>query len=56
MECKNKRFFHAYFSDNNVTKTAQKRELDTYSNPQKSLYKWLTPSDNKGSGFCSILQ
>lgn len=35
MRCKNKRFFHAYFSDNYVTKTAQKRELGTYPNSPK---------------------
>ena len=37
-ECKNKRFFCAYFSDNYVTRTAKNKSLVTYSRLLSNLY------------------
>ena len=37
-ECKNKRFFYAYFLDNYVTRTAKNKSLVTYSRLLSNLY------------------
>ena len=37
-ECKNKRFFYAYFLDNYMTRTAKNKSLVTYSRLLSNLY------------------